>query len=70
MLLTLPEGALLPFHEQLMNVDANFSFMLGSYSTTDVVVMYTAPPLCSCIKENKQRNKEVVQQNKCQTIFP
>ena len=58
MLLTLPEGALLPFHEQLMNVPDALS------------EMYTAPPLCSYIKENKQRNTEVVQQNKCQKIFP
>ena len=69
MLLTLPEGALLPFHEQLMNVDEGV-VLSGSYSTTDAVVMYTAPPLCSYIKENKHRNNEVVQQNKCQKIFP
>jgi hypothetical protein len=59
MLLTLPEGALLPFHEQLMNVP-----------DSAIPAMYTAPPLYSYTKENKQRNKEVVQQNKCQKIFP
>jgi hypothetical protein len=50
MLLTSPEGTLLRFHEQLMNVDA----VIASGSA-DAVVVYTAPPLCSYIKENKQR---------------
>ena len=68
MLLTLPEGALLPFHEQLMNVDEGV--VVPGSATTDAVVMYTEPPLCSYIKENKQRNTEVEQQNKCQKIFP
>jgi len=62
MLLTLPEGALLPFHEQLMNVDAKSEEVYvaspaAAAATTAAVVMYTAPPLCSYIKENKQRNK-------------
>ena len=69
MLLTLPEGALLPFHEQLMNVPYASSVIAAS-SAAAAVVMYTAPPLCSYIKENRQRNTEVVQQNKCQKIFP
>ena len=47
MLLTLPEGALLPFHEQLMNVPEE-----------PLIEMYTAPPLCSKMKERPKKETE------------